>query len=313
MANICDCTTGAKNLGQANCDAVLASMNRVLFKQRLNADGSVPVIDFSGAVGTHDATWWETYLQATPLVNRYIVGTDVDDFEFEMQDRETLETANKVEYTIHDGHIEVSYNVFGAKGASIDLYDRYKQLECGKWGINIIDDAGQLAGSMNGTDMGLIPINSVQVKYGAQANSGTIAHVMISFRIPFTFNWGSVKLFQPNVAEGDLDLLEVMPIVPLVLNITNATDASADVDVTVFQSGSGFASGAGQSGQPQIALTAANFTVTVDGVSATVATATETADGVYTLTLAAPVATGNVIQAQAVATGFESNNDNYTV
>jgi len=313
MANICDCTTGAKNLGQANCDAVLASMNRVLFKQRLNADGSIPVIDFSGAAGTHTPAFWQDYLQATPLVNRYIVGTDVDDFEFEMQDREVLETANKVEYTIHDGHIEVKYNVFGAKGASIDLFDRYKQLECGKWGINIIDDAGQLAGPMSGKDMGLITINSVQVKYGAQANSGTIAHVMIMFRIPFTFNWGSVKLFQPNVAAGDLDLLEVMPIVPLNLEITNATDGSADVDVTVFQSGSGFASGAGQSGQPQNALTDANFTVTVDGAAVVVASVMDVADGVYTLTLAAAVATGNVIQVQAVAQGFESNNDNYTV
>jgi hypothetical protein len=272
----------------------------------LNADGSIPAIDFDPTNAPFDAAYLATYLQATPLQNRYIVGAGVDDYEFEMNDREVVETANAVEYKVRDGHIQVTYNIFGATGASISLYNRYKQLECGNWGINPIDDKGQLAGVLDGTDMKLIPINSVQVKYGAQQNTGQVAHVMITFRIPHTFDWGSVRLFQPDVAAGDMDLSEVMPIVPLNLSGIAATDSSADVDVTVFQEATQFNSGNAQAGIPMVGLIPANFVVTRNGSPVVVSSVSETADGVYEITLASANSTADVLTIQVVATGFES-------
>jgi hypothetical protein len=313
MGKFCECTQGGANLGQANCDAVLASVDKMLFKARLNADGSIPAIDFSGAAGSFDAPFWATHLQATPLANRYLVGAGVDDYEFEMNDREVVETANAVEYKVRDGHIQVTYNVFGAVGASISLYNRYKQLECGNWGINPIDDKGQLAGVLDGTDMRLIPINSVQVKYGAQQNTGQVAHVMITFRIPHTFDWGSVRLFQPNVSAGDLNLSEIMPIVPLNLSGIAATDSSADVDVTVFQEATQISSGNGQAGIPMVGLIPSNFVVTRNGSPVVVSSVTETADGVYEITLATSNTTGDVLTVQVVAQGFESSVSTITV
>jgi hypothetical protein len=313
MGKFCECTSGAKNLGQANCDAVLASIDKMLFKQRLNADGSIPAIDFAPANAPFNAAFWATYLQATPLQNRWIVGAGVDDYEFEMNDREVVETANAVEYKVRDGHTQVTYNVFGAVGASISLYNRYKQLECGNWGMNPIDDKGQLAGVLDGTDMKLIPINSVQVKYGAQQNTGQVAHVMITFRIPHTFDWGSVRLFQPDVAAGDLDLSEVAPIVPLNLSGIAAADASADVDVVVFQEATQISSGNGQAGIPMVGLIPANFVVTRNGSPVVVSSVTENADGDYTITLATANTTGDVLTVQVVAQGFESSVSTITV
>jgi len=313
MGNFCDCTSGAKNLGQANCDAVLASIDKILFKQRLNADGSIPAIDFAPANAPFNAAYLATYLQATPMRNRYIVAANVDDYEFEMNDREVVETANSREYKVRDGHIQVTYNVYGAVGSSISLYSRYKQLECGEWGINPIDDKGQLAGVLDGTDMKLIPINSVQVKYGAQQNSGQVAHVMITFRIPHTFDWGSVRLFQPDVEAGDLNLSEIMPIVPLNLSGIAATDSSADVDVVVFQEATQISSGNGQAGIPMVGLIPANFVVTRNGSPVVVSSVTENADGDYTITLATANTTGDVLTVQVVAQGFESSVSTITV
>lgn len=305
MGKFCDCTAGGANLGQANCDAVLGSVNKMLFKQRLNANGTIPFIDFSGDAGDFDAAFWATYLQANPMQNRYIVGADVDDYEFDMQDQETQETANKVAYKIRDGYTQVTYNVFGAKGASLSLFNRYKQLECGSWGINPIDDMGQIAGAVSGDEMRLIPINSAQVKYGAQQNSGQVAHVMITFRVPHTFDFGTVRLFQPNVTAGDLDLLEVAPIVPLKAFDIAAADASADVDITVFQESTQLISGNTTTGQPQVGMVAANFTVLRNGSPIVVSSLVETADGVYTLTLASVNSTLDVLEISAVQTGFE--------
>lgn len=295
MGKICECGAGGRNLGQANCDAVLKSMNKGLFKERTNADGSVAGIDFDSAGAPFNQAFWDTYLQASPIKNRYLLGDGVDDFEFEMNEREAVETANAVEYKVRDGHIDVTYHIFGAKGASITLFKKYKSLECLRLGINIIDDLGQVAGPMDGDVMRLIPIDSLQVRYGAQQNSGEIAHIIVQFRIPHTFDWGSVKLFQ--AGENDINPLDLMPIVDV--NGTLSVAAGTTIDVTVSQDATQLG------GVPLVGLGLANFEVEVNGAAETVTAITETADGEYTLTLTSTLASSDVVTVDLVAQGFE--------
>jgi hypothetical protein len=295
MGKICECGAGGRNLGQANCDAVLKSFNKMLFKDKTNADGSVAGIDFDSGNAPFNQAFWDDYLQASPMKNRYILGDSIDDFEFEQNERESLETANAVEYKVRDGHIDVTYHIFGEKGASITLYNKYKALECLNLGVNPIDDLGQVAGPMDGDEMRLIPINSLQVRYGAQMNSGEIAHIIVQFRIPHTFDWGSVKLFQPGVA--DINPLELMPIVDV--NGTLSVSAGTSIDVTVFQDATQLG------GIPLVGLGIANFDVEVNGLTEMITAITETADGEYTLTTTTVLVSTDVVTVNLVAQGFE--------
>lgn len=295
MGKICECNAGGKNLGQANCDAILASWNKALFKERINADGSVAEIDFSS--GPFNQAFWDTYLQASPMRNRYILGDAIDNFEFEMNERESLETANAVEYKIRDGHIDITYHVFGTKGASIKLFSKYKALECLTLGINVIDDKGQVAGPVDAAEekMRLIPIDSLQVRYGATQNSGELAHVIVEFRIPHTFDWGSVRIFQPGAA--DISPLELRPIVDV--NGSLAVAAGTTITATLSQDATQLG------GQPFVGLGLANFTATVNGSPETLVAVVETADGVYSITTTSTLVSTDVVTLDLVAQGFE--------
>lgn len=304
MGKFCKCTNGGVNLGQAKCDKGLASWNKVLFKHRLDADGTPASIDFSGAAGTFDAAFWGALTGANPMQNRYLVSKEIDDFEFEHQTREVKETANGVEYKVRDGNIHISANIYNA---SPELYQRYKELECGRWGFLPVDDNMALGGSLNEADqsMSLIPINSVSVRYANTQNSGEVNHLIIEFRIPHTFDWGSVRLFQPNIEAGDMDLMDLMPTVPLGANTIVAADASDEVTINITENASQFLSGAPTSGIPFTGLVAANFTVTRNGAPVVVASATQTTFGTYELTLASANATNDVLVISASVSGFE--------
>jgi hypothetical protein len=297
MGKICECTAGGNNLGQAVCDAVLQSWNKTLFKERLNANGTIPKLAFTTTVGAKDLAFWNTYLQASPFRNRYILGDGIDDFEFEHNEREAVETANAVSYKVRDGHIDVTYNVFGSKGASTKLYSKYKALECLNLGINIIDDAGQVAGPVDSADdMLLIPIDSLQVRYGAQQNSGQIAHIIVEFRIPFTFDWGSVRIFQYDKST-DINPLDLRPIVDV--NGTLTASAGTTIEATLKLDSSQIG------GHPLVGLGLANFTATLNGSSETLVAVTETADGVYSITTTSTLASSDVVALTLVASGFE--------
>lgn len=296
MAKFCVCTAGGENLGQSVCDAILMSANKLLFKEKLNADGAVAGIDFS--TSPFDQTAWDAYLQASPLKNRYLLGDGVDDYSFEMNEREAVETANAVSYKVRDGHIDVTYNIFGSRGASTRLFQKYKALECLNLGINIIDDKGQVAGVEDGDNLRLIPIDSLQVRYGAQQNSGQIAHVIVQFRIPHTFDFGTVRLYQAGTA--DLNPLDLRPIINLEGEFANtpvATDTTLDLKIGVDSAKFGF--------DPYVGMGASNFTVTVDGTPNVVTAVAETADGEYTLTLTSAVASAEVVVVNAVLSGYE--------
>lgn len=293
MGKICECNTGGKNLGQANCDAILTSWNKALFKERLNSNGDVAAIDFSS--GPFNAAFWATYLQASPMRNRYILGDSIDNFDFEMNEREALETANAVSYKIRDGHIDVTYNVFGVKGASIKLFEKYKALECLSLGVNVIDDNGQVAGPVEGDEMGLIPIDSLQVRYGATKNSGDLAHIIVTFRIPHTFKWESVRLFQAGAS--DINPIDLRPIVDV--NGSLAAAAGTTITATLSQEATQLG------GQPLVGLGLANFTATVNGSPETLVAVSETANGVYSITTTTTLVSADVVTLSLVAAGFE--------
>jgi hypothetical protein len=295
----CDCSVGGHNLGQSPCDPILASANKILFKSKLDANGDIAGIDFASGNAPFDASFWADYLQASPLRNRYLLGADVDDYGFEMNDSERVETANKVSYEVHKGHIDVTYNVYTPKGASTKLFQKYKSLECGNLGINIIDDKGQVAGVQDGDIMRLIPIDSLEVKFAPTQNSGTVSHLIIMFRIPLTFDFGTVRLFQ--FGSADLNPLDMMPIVDVVGSDLAGTNSSAVMTLKVgFDSAKfGF--------DPFTGLLATNFTATRGGSPIVVSSIVETADGEYSLTLASANTTADVMVVNLVANGYEMN------
>jgi hypothetical protein len=307
MGKFCDCAVGGALLGQANCDAWMRSWNRPIFKKRLDSDGSVAKVDLSGVEGDFDVQFWATLTGANPLDNRYIVGGLIDDLALEMQAAEVVETANKRTFTVHNGYTQVTWHVFGEgqDGASMDLFSRYKTLECGDWGILPIDDNGALAGDLTGTDMKPLPIDSVQVRKGFSMNSGTVAHVIVEFRIPHTFDWSNVKMFVPNVGAGDLDLLDLRPTVPLVDKNILTANASEFVTFTLFKSAAKFSSGNVAAGIPYLGLQQSQLTATVNGGAVSVVDLVESGGGTYVAELASPLAVNDVLILKVVTPGYE--------
>lgn len=279
----CKCLSGGSNLGKSTCDPILQSANRFLFKERVNSDGSAPIIDFSPSPFTESE--WETYTQATPLRNRYLLATNVDDYSWDNTESEEVETANSVNYKVRDGHTEVTYNLYEA---TFKQYDKFKSLECLNLGINIVDDAGQVAGKyVSDDELGIIPIDSFRVRKQATSNSGQIAHLIITFRIPHTFNLGDIAIYKP--ANDDFSALDLLPISDLIATDLVATDASEIVTVNVGNDSTllGF--------DPYIGLVDTNFVITVDGTTATIVDVTETADGEYSIELSTAVSAGEVV------------------
>jgi len=317
MSNCLSCKLEGTNLGQAQGDRAIKSIDKFVFKRKTNQDGSIPSIPLTGAAGSFDAAFWAAYFQANPNANRYFPTGNIDDFDQVPQDHEWMETANAIQYKIRDGHIEFEFNVFGSpNGASISAFKRYKSmLECGDLVFYMIDDCGHLVGSYDSQNVAMkgIPMNSVQVLMMPTKNSGEVAHINVKFRVSHTFAWESLGVFLPDVAAGDFDLSEVAPIVPLNLSGIAATDASADVDVVVFQEATQISSGNGQAGIPMVGLIPANFVVTRNGAPVVVSSVTENADGDYTITLATANTTGDVLTVQVVAQGFESSVSTITV
>lgn len=284
----CKCLSGGSNLGKSTCDPILQSANRFLFKERVNADGSIPAIDFSPSPFTESD--WETHTQATPLRNRYLLATNVDDYSWDNTEAEEVETANAVNYKVRDGHTEVTYNLYDA---TFKQYDKFKALECLKLGINIVDDAGQVAGKYLTDDtLGLIPIDSFRVRKQATANSGQIAHLVITFRIPHTFDLGSIAIYKP--ADADYSALDLLAISDLIASDLVATALSAVITVNIGNDSTllGF--------DPYVGLVNTNFNITVDGTPATISTVTETADGEYSIELSTAVASGEVVSVASI-------------
>lgn len=284
----CKCLAGGSNLGKSNCDPILQSANRFLFKERVNADGSTPLIDFSPS--PFQESDWETYTQATPLRNRYLLAVNVDDYEAEQSEAEEVETANAVNYKVRDGVTEVTYHLYDA---TFKQYSKFKSLECLNLGINIVDDAGQVAGKyVSDDELGLITIDSFRVRKQMTTNSGNVSHLIITFRIPHTFNLGEIAIYKP--ADADFSALDLLAISDLIASNLDATDASAIVTVNVGNDSTllGF--------DPYIGLIDTNFTITVDGTPATIVDVTETADGEYSIELNAAVATGEVVSLTAI-------------
>jgi hypothetical protein len=316
MGKFCDCAVGGALLGQANCDAWMRSWNRPIFKKILDSDGSPAKLDLSGAAGTFDQTFWDNLTSAVPLFdNRYIVGGLIDDLALEMQAAEVVETANKRTFTVHDGYTQVTWHVFGEgqDGASIDLFARYKTLECGEWGLLPIDDNGALAGNLKGTDMKPLPIDSVQVRKGFSMNSGTVAHVIVEFRIPHTFDWSNVKMFVPNVEAGDLDLLDLRPTVPLVANNIVTSNGSEFVTFTLFKSAAKFSAGNVAAGIPYLGLQQGQTQAQINGSGVAVVDLVESGGGTYVAELATPLTTGDVLTLKVAIAGYELLPVNHTV
>jgi hypothetical protein len=284
----CTCLAGGSNLGKSNCDPILQSANRFLFKEKVNADGSTPSIDFSPSPFTESD--WETYTQATPLRNRYLLAVNVDDYEAEQAEAEEVETANAINYKVRDGVTEVTYHLYDA---TFKQYDKFKSLECLNLGINIVDDAGQVAGKyLTDDELGLIPIESFRVRKQMTTNSGNVSHLIITFRIPHTFNLGEIAIYKP--ADVDFSALDLLAISDLIATDLVATDASAIVTVNVGNDSTllGF--------DPYIGLIDTNFTITVNGSPAVIDDVTETADGEYSIELDAPVTNGDTVSLTAI-------------
>jgi hypothetical protein len=317
MGNCLSCRVGGTYLGQDNADYVIKSIDKLVIKSITNADGSVPSIPLSGAAGTYNDLFWQALFQAANPKNRYFVTGNVDDYDQVPQDHEWVDTANAIQYKVRDGHIEVEFNVYGSpNGASISAFRRYKALmECGQVGVMFIDDCGALVGKYNNgaNTLGLIPINSVQVLPMPSLNSGQVAHINVKFRIPHTFNYGSLTAFIPDVAAGDLDLSTVSPIVPLKVTNIAAADASDVVTFNVFAEATQVNAGSTQTGVPQLGVIAANVTVTRNGAPVVVSALTDLADGNYSATLASDNTTGDELTVQVVQVGYESPQVPYTV
>lgn len=279
----CKCLAGGSNLGKSNCDPILQSANRFLFKERVNADGSIPLIDFSPS--PFQESDWETYTQATPLRNRYLLAVNVDDYEAEQSEAEEVETANAVNYKVREGVTEVTYHLYDA---TFKQYIKFKSLECLNLGINIVDDAGQVAGKYaSETELGLIPIDSFRVRKQMTTNSGNVAHLIITFRIPHTFNLGDIAIYKPE--DVDYSALDLLAISDLIATDLVATATSAIVTVNIGNDSTllGF--------DPYIGLVSANFDFTVDGTPATIVDVTETANGEYSIEFNAAVAAAEVV------------------
>ena len=284
----CKCLAGGSNLGKSTCDPILQSANRFLFKERVNADGSTPLIDFSPSPFAESD--WETYTQATPMRNRYLLAVNVDDYEAEPQEAEEVETANAVNYKVRDGVTEVTYHLYDA---TFKQYSKFKSLECLNLGINIVDDAGQVAGKyVSETELGLIPIDSFRVRKQMTTNSGNVAHLIITFRIPHTFNLGDVAIYKPE--DADFSALDLLAISDLIATDLVATATSPIVTVNIGNDSTllGF--------DPYIGLVAANFVFTVDGSPATIVDVTETANGEYSIEFNAAVTAAEVVSLTAI-------------
>lgn len=290
----CKCDSGLSNTGKPNCVTIQSVTSKLIL---------VPLKDNTGAKNFLDLTdtFNEAYFQA--LVNE----ADASKRWFPLPQFENVELA-KADSTFEEA--PSGKKVFikqGKRSFAGQLWNETPQLlgkiqdnRCVEFGVYIIDVNGNLVGSKVGDKLYPIPVDnqSFEAKLMFATDSAT-QKIMIGFDFYRLFDESTMWLVTPDDTADVYDFNNLEGLLDVNIAISSITSTGATATLTLDY-------GTAVNPIKVKGLTSADFVLYDETASGavTIATCTETADGVYAITYTAITGSTHVLKLSLAKDGY---------
>lgn len=296
MGQLCDCESGLKHLGQANCPALFASAYKFVFTDYFKADGTVNELDLSSFACTKAAFEAKVSTATNPWIpSPQVLNYDTERAEakFESFDNDTVK-----EY-VQDG--ERTVKGIWAK-VPANLANILKGYNCNDVGFYIIDKYGNLIGIETGYQK-LAPIRIQKGSFNSimMPPVGTAIRVqqaMVSFSYDPSECDGKLKMLSSDDIVAGYDLKQLKGNIQVTFKTAGAGSSTTLVVAADTDQGSM------KSPIMVTGLVASDFVIkNVTNSNATVSKTVAEVDGVYTFTFTAQT-TGDVGKLTCTKAGY---------
>lgn len=299
MSDVCECAgTSYGNMGPENCPVIGKTPHNIILMFRYAEDGTLNKFDLT--TGTVGADIQAAILNTTTAQNRIYPMPFAESFNITKGETvyETKPSNNK--YKIKPGIRSFSMELTD-KNASVRMLEQVKKFGCSALSYFIVDIEGKIEGykpTADSTDFYPIPMS--QSTFDAilnYATDTTVQTIGVMFDQSQYFNDGSLYYLTPS----DLGYSATELVGLKSGTVVASTPTTTSVVLTVTKP-----SGSALTPSPIVGLTDTNFAIydVTGAANVPVLTATETADGVYTITYAA-VTGENKFRATVTATGYD--------
>lgn len=269
----CLCGTGMNNTGVVNCVKLFKKTTGMFIVPLIANDGTRNSLDLSTAI---DMT---AKIQHADPSKRWYPVTDLKDVELPTAESRFETAKDGSKFKLADGIKSFKGTIYEAGSM---FASKLQGVSCEKYGVVLFDIDGNARGLKDGTNLYPVEVGGWDAIFH-DASDDSVSKIMIQFDFDILLKvsrfWilSSTDLgVNPNTLSGLVDA-----------NITVGAITSTSVSISVNSDyGSGIAS---VMTSPIVGLVSADFKLTRTDTNADVpvVTATETADGVYTLTYTA--------------------------
>lgn len=274
----CICNDGYGNLGLTSCITNRSVTNRQFYVPLVDATGTKNKLDLTGTINEASIVALINQADAT---KRWYLSPIFENVQKPITDTVFEEGASQRKYKIKKGKRSFSGEHWDVP---MQLEGKYKQFECGGWGVYEVDIDGNLIGRKVGTDLYPIPVDgdSLDVKYMDPTDT-TTSKLMIAFDYGRLLKNEELWMitadelgFDPNDLEGLLDV-----------TLEYVSKTSTQVIVKAYLSYGTAIQPIKVKGLLAADFALKNLTLNASHAISTVTEGTGTSEGTYTITYAA--------------------------
>lgn len=304
----CSCADGANNVGQPNCVDVFARSKYLIFVQTRQNDGTLNSITPSD---TFDQTFLDTKVNAATDERWYVMPIHKN-YTAERAEAIT-EDIDGIPFNVAQGNKTVSFEYIDKVGAP-PVVKNINSFACGAYSYFIVTQNNEVVGYQPSGEDNLLPIPVEQGTLYArfmEPTKTTKARTMAQMLVREDVNDGDLKMIPTDEITANLN--DNRSVAEINLELTTPQTTATEIEITATYK----YFGTFPNNQPLEGITTAtDFEVYNQTTSSSVTPSgiTETAPGVYTLTIPAQT-TSDVLDVEITTTSkpfFESNNPTIT-
>jgi len=291
----CTCLTGFGNTGLPNCVSAFDVTKQLIFVPYFKEDGTINGIDLTGLTGL-DQAFIDSKIKALLPDDRWYITPEIKNVTDERAEDVTEEFDDTTSVFIQEGARTFTGIVVGAPPQFKGELDK---IRCVKGGYYVVDKSGNLIGD-NSREGFLDPIRiqdqSLSVGF-VKGTDTTIQKVSISFTVSMTMDDANISMIESSNISGTLlgarGLLSVY-------KESDSSISTAGFTVTLGANYGGVLSKTKAKGLELADFAAFN---TTQSSAETLASVTETSDGVYAFVYDSAVTAADLITVSNKASG----------
>jgi hypothetical protein len=297
MATVNDCICeigGLGNLGHPNCVPKFGVISSLIFVPLKANDGTLNRINTATVV---TSTTFTALTQHIDPSKRWYPTPTFENVNMETAESLTEESASGRVSKLRPGKVSFTGELWD-EDSTPQMQGKLEKYPCQDFGFYIVDDSGNLIGSINGTYLEPIPAeaSSLDVLFNFKKDD-TTQKLMVKFDVKRNFRTSTLRMISSSEGLVDFGTLEGLIDANIALSSITTTGFVATITTDY-----GTALTAGKvKGQVSADFSLYNDT---DSASITITTVTETADGVYTFVMPAQTVADDFTVSLLPSSGF---------